>query len=378
DLSYNELIGNIPQFLAQLPNLKTLNLSGNKLDGSVPEALIQKSRDGSLILRLKNPKYNHSEVVRITNNFKTIIGEGGFGKVYLGILNDETQVAVKLLSPSSKQGYKEFRAEAQLLMIVHHRNLVSLVGYCDEGENKALIYEYMANGNLQQHLSVTNTNVLNWNQRLQIAVDAAHGLEYLHNGCKPPIIHRDLKTSNILLNEKMQAKIADFGLSRAFATENDSHVSTGLAGTLGYLDPEYQASGNFSKKSDVYSFGIILFELITGRPAIMRGPEKNTHILDSIYPIIESGDIQSVVDPRLQGKFHTNSAWKAVEIALSCIPPIAIQRPDMSQVLAELKECLALEMTNASLATEGNIAPSSIPLETSYLELESDIAALAR
>ena len=141
----------------------------------------------------------------------------------------------------------------------------------------------------------------------------------------------------------------------------------------------YQASGNFSKKSDVYSFGIVLFELITGRPAIMRGLEKNIHILDWIYPIIESGDIQSVVDPRLQGKFHTNSAWKAVEIALSCIPPIASLRPDISQVLAELKECLALEMTNASsLATECNMAPSSIPLETSYLELESDIAALAR
>ena len=110
----------------------------------------------------------------------------------------------------------------------------------------------------------------------------------------------------------------------------------------------------------------------------MRGLEKNIHILDWIYPIIESGDIQSVVDPRLQGKFHTNSAWKAVEIALSCIPPIASQRPDISQVLAELKECLALEMTNASLATERNMAPSSIPFETCYLELESDIAALAR
>ncbi|XP_050285815.1 receptor-like protein kinase At3g21340 isoform X2 [Quercus robur] len=293
----------------------------------------------------------------ITNNFETIIGGGGFGKVYLGKLKDEARVAVKLLSPSSKQGYKEFQVEVQLLMIVHHRNLVSLVGYCDEDDQKALLYEYMENGDLHQHLS---------------------GLEYLHNGCKPPIIHRDLKTSNILLTGHMQAKIADFGLSRIFATESDSHVSTCPAGTLGYLDPEYQASGNFGKKSDVYSFGIVLFELITGRPVIMRGPEKNTHILDWIYPIIESGDIQSVVDPRLQGKFHTNSAWKAVEIALSCIPPIASQRPDISQVLAELKECLALEMTNASLATERNMAPSSIPLETSYLELESDIAALAR
>ncbi|XP_050285803.1 putative leucine-rich repeat receptor-like serine/threonine-protein kinase At2g19230 isoform X2 [Quercus robur] len=436
DLSYNELTGSVPKFLAQLPNLKTLNLSGNQLNGSIPEDLIQKSRDGSLVFsfgekpdlclsvpctkekkkpkrelivalvatsmvvlvllllifcalaiykrkrrerasrsnfKIKNRQYNYSEVVRITDNFKTIIGEGGFGKVYLGILKDETQVAVKLLSASSKQGYKEFRAEAQLLMIVHHKNLVSLVGYCDEGENKALIYEYMANGNLQQGLSVTNTNVLNWNQRLQIAMDAAHGLEYLHNGCKPPIIHRDLKTSNILLNEKMQAKIADFGLSRAFATENDSHVSTGLAGTLGYLDPESQATGKLNKKSDVYSFGIVLFELITGRPAIMRKREESTHILNWVYPMIESGDIGSIVDSRLHGEFYTNSAWKAVEIAMSCIPSAAIQRPDMSQVLVELKECLALEMAHGrsqTMATEAN--------EIYSMELQSDIAALVR
>ncbi|GMY34438.1 putative leucine-rich repeat receptor-like serine/threonine-protein kinase At2g19230, partial [Fagus crenata] len=295
DLSYNDLTGELPEFLAQLSNLKTLNLSMNKLEGSVPESLRQKGNESLVLslggnpdlcqsvscekkkkkmlviplvatsivvlvllflfcawricrrkrremvkesnIKLNNHQYSYCEVVAITNNFKTIIGEGGFGKVYLGILTDETQVALKLLSSSSKQGNKEFRAEAQLLMRVHHKNLVSLVGYCDEGENKALIYEYMANGDLKNHLSVNNTNVLNWNERLQIAVDAAHGLEYLHNGCKPPIIHRDLKTSNILLNENMQAKIADFGLSRAFATEKDSHVSTSLAGTPGYLDP---------------------------------------------------------------------------------------------------------------------------------------------
>ncbi|XP_030949067.1 putative leucine-rich repeat receptor-like serine/threonine-protein kinase At2g19230 [Quercus lobata] len=247
-------------------------------------AIYRMKRHGGTVtkssIKSQNQQYSYSEVVSITNNFKTIIGEGEFGKVYLGKLKDETKVAVKLLSTSSYQGYKEFQAEARLLMIVHHRNLVSLVGYCDEGEKKALIYEYMANGNLHQHLSVTNTNVLTLNERLHIAVDAAHGLEYLHNGCKPPIIHRDLKPSNILINEHMQAEIANFGLSRAFATESDSHVSTRPAGTLGYLDPEFQASGNFYKKSNVYSFGIILFELITGRAAIVRGPVKNSHILD--------------------------------------------------------------------------------------------------
>ncbi|XP_035547834.1 putative leucine-rich repeat receptor-like serine/threonine-protein kinase At2g19230 isoform X2 [Juglans regia] len=416
DLSFNNLTGPLPQVLEQLPNLNTLDLRGNKFTGSIPEALLEQFRNGKLDLRVdahpdlclytpckgkkkneffipvlassitavlillfivsalaiyrrkrgsdmvtkssiksKNRQYSYSEVVKITNNFKNIIGKGGFGNVYLGKLKDEIQVAIKLLSSSSNQGYKEFRAEAQLLMVVHHRNLVTLVGYCDDGENKALIYEYMANGNLQQHLSVTNPNVITWKERLCIAVDAANGLGYLHNGCKPPIIHRDLKPSNILLNEQMQAKIADFGLSRAFATENDAHVSTCPAGTFGYVDPEFATSGNFKKKSDVYSFGIILFELITGRPAIIRGPMQNNHILDWVYPLIERADIQNIVDPRLEGEFNNTSAWKVVEIAMSCALPVAIQRPDMSQVLAELKECLALVTTRGRsqrIATE--------------------------
>ncbi|KAM3747475.1 hypothetical protein ACB098_05G038100 [Castanea mollissima] len=442
DLSYNDLTGLLPEFLSELPNLNTLNVSGNNLTGSVPEALLQKFRDGKLALSVgenpdlclsvpckrkkkkevvvpivassiaavlvlllifsaliiyrrkrkadmltksniksKNQQYSYTEVVSITNNFRTIIGGGGFGKVYLGKLKDETQVAVKLLSASSNQGYKEFRAEAQLLMVVHHKNLVSLVGYCDEGAKKALIYEYMANGNLLQHLSVTNTNVLTWNERIHIAVDAAHGLEYLHNGCKPPIIHRDLKPSNILLNEHMQAKIADFGLSRAFATENDSHVSTRPAGTLGYVDPEFQSSGNFNKKSDVYSFGIILFELITGRTAIVRGPVRNNHILDWVNPLIERGDVQNIIDPRLEGEFNSTSAWKAIEIAMSCIPSYAIQRPDMSYVLAELKECLALEMAHERtqrMAIEGNLTTSNTPFKKTRLEHESDIVPHSR
>ncbi|RHN39184.1 putative transferase, protein kinase RLK-Pelle-DSLV family [Medicago truncatula] len=168
-------------------------------------------------MKSKHQIFSYTEILNITDNFKTIIGEGGFGKVYIGILQDLTQVAVKILSTSSKQGYKEFQSEAQLLMIVHHRNLVSLIGYCDEDENKALIYEYMTNGSLQQHL---------------------FGLEYLHNGCNLPIMHRDMKPSNILLDDNMQAKIADFGLSRAFANDVDSHISTRPAGTRGYIDPE--------------------------------------------------------------------------------------------------------------------------------------------
>ncbi|XP_039158261.1 putative leucine-rich repeat receptor-like serine/threonine-protein kinase At2g19230 [Eucalyptus grandis] len=292
--------------------------------------------------RLKNRPFEYGEVSKITGNFGQVIGKGGFGNVYLGTLDNGTMVAVKMLSESSKQGYKEFQAEAQLLTILHHGNLVSLFGYCDDSKHKALVYEYMANGNLRQHLSEDHPKVLTWSKRQQIAMDAAQGLDYLHNGCKPPIIHRDLKTSNILLNEDFQAKLADFGLSRAFASENDSHVSTRPAGTFGYLGPEFQSSGNCDKKSDVYSFELY-FELITGQPAVMRSQDgcDFIHILEWLIPIIESGDIHRIMDPRLQGKFNINSAWKVVEIAMSCTQPRAIQRPDINHVLAELRESLA-------------------------------------
>ncbi|KAK6264162.1 hypothetical protein SCA6_019596 [Theobroma cacao] len=341
------------------------------------EPLIKSSKEGSF--KSKNRPFTYSQIVKITGNFTTVVGEGGFGKVYLGTLNDETPVAVKLLSPSSKQGFKEFRAEVQLLMIVHHRNLVSLIGYCDENGKMALIYEYMANGNLRQHLSGTNRNAFKWKERLQIAIDAAYGLEYLHNGCKPPVVHRDLKSANILLTESMQAKIADFGLSKIFITENQSHISTCPAGTPGYLDPEFQCSGNLNKKSDVYSFGIILFELITGQPAIIRIPDCGIHVLQWLSPIVEKGDIRSIIDPRLQGEFDVNAAWKVVEIAMSCAQPASIQRPDMSLVLTELKECMAIEMAlGRTERMQSSITTSSNLPEMSLLDLDSDMVPIPR
>ncbi|KAK0595963.1 hypothetical protein LWI29_011494 [Acer saccharum] len=428
DLSYNNLTGPLPEFLAQLPNLKMLNLTGNNFTGSVPDALLEKSKNGTLLLSLeeipgacqsvschenkkkfiipviacttivvllilfsfivlaiykrhrkreraaesekegslksKNRQFTYSEIVHITNNFKTIIGEGGFGKVYLGTLNDDSDVAVK----------------AQLLMVVHHRNLVSLIGYCDDHENKALIYEYMVKGNLQQHLSGTDTCMLSWCERLQIAVDAANGLDYLHNGCKPQIIHRDLKPSNILLNENKQAKLADFGLSKVVNQETDTGLTTCPAGTAGYLDPELFACGISNKKSDVYSFGVILFELITGQPALKRGPEEDRYILQWATPVIERGDIQNIVDPKLQDEFNTNAAWKIVEIAMSCVRPTAVQRPDISHVLAELKECLAIELTSRRnwMTESSSNSGSSFLLEKPCLDLGIAMGPSAR
>ncbi|RWR78194.1 putative LRR receptor-like serine/threonine-protein kinase [Cinnamomum micranthum f. kanehirae] len=298
----------------------------------------RKSKDGSL--RLENQRFTYAEIIAITNNFETVIGEGGFGVVYHGYVKGAIQVAVKMLSKSSSQGSREYRTEAKLLMRVHHKNLASFIGYCDEDRNKGIIYEYMANGNLREYLS-GNTYVLTWGMRLRIALDAAQGLEYLHHGCKPPIIHRDVKATNILLNEGLEAKIADFGLSKVFPVEGLTHVSTAVMGTLGYLDPEYYISNKLNEKSDVFSFGIVLLEIITGKTAIIRSSER-MHILLWIGPLIARGEITTVVDPRL-AEYDVNSAWKAVEIAMECTLDTSIKRPTMSIVVNELKECLALE-----------------------------------
>ncbi|KAI9109383.1 hypothetical protein K1719_019437 [Acacia pycnantha] len=469
DLSNNKLTGEVPEYFAQLPDLEVLNLTGNQLTGSIPKSLWIKSKASlslslegnpgiclaescetkkhailliaciaasivvlvsTLLIYLMNmrikrkkqgaiplqniPKkqvFSLREVTRITSNFKTVIGKGGFGDVYLGTMQDGREVAVKLLSQTSRQGYKEFHSEADLLTFVHHKNLVSFVGYCDEGDVKALIYEYMAKGNLQQlllsvwkrnkisgkgckiflktcfnlyilcflHSTYKNPTLLKWLERLQIAVDVALGVDYLHYGIRPPIVHRDLKTSNILLNENIQAKICDFGLCRSFENEHDSHISTISAGTLGYLDPEFRGSGKLNRKSDVYSFGIILLELITGQPAMKEvSLGIKIPLLDWVNPKLNNGDIEAIVDPRLEGHYNRSSAWKLVEIAMSCTQPTAIQRPDISEVLTELKDCLASEITHerseSSMRRSGdNSSSDTSSLNPSHFDSSSSV-----
>ncbi|KAI3766495.1 hypothetical protein L2E82_16558 [Cichorium intybus] len=293
-------------------------------------------------LEIKKQKFTYSEVKSITDNFKVVIGKGGFGQVYHGYIGD-AQVAVKMLSESSLQGDKEFQAEAYLLLSVHHKNLTSLVGYCNEGNHKGIIYDYMANGNLEKHLFDTSSSVLNWDTRLQIACDTARGLEYLHHGCKPPIVHRDVKCTNILLDEKFQAKLADFGLSRAFPTECATHISTLVAGTPGYLDPEYHSSYRLTEKSDLYSFGVVLLVIITGRPAIAKYDNDNMHISEFVNLKLADGNVKSVVDFRLLGEFDIGSARKAIELAIACVADTPSRRPTMNEVVMGLIDCLVTE-----------------------------------
>ncbi|KAH9665557.1 LRR receptor-like serine/threonine-protein kinase IOS1 [Citrus sinensis] len=388
DLSNNSLTGLVPDFLAELESLTVLNLSGNNLQGSLPAGLVEKANNRSLSLRFnyfhskkkkgsletKNRKFSYFDLLKITNNFERVLGKGGFGTVYHGYLDDK-QVAVKMLSPSSVQGYKQFQAEVELLIRAHHKNLTILVGYCDEGTNMGLIYEFMANGNLQSHLLEDKADTLSWERRLQIASESAQGLEYLHNGCKPPIVHRDVKSANILLNEKFQAKLADFGLSRIFPVEGGTHVSTTVVGTPGYLDPEYYISNRLTEKSDVYSFGVVLLELITGQPVIQKTPQR-TLIGQWVSSMLARGDIKNIVDHRLQGDFDTNTVWKAVEIALACIHTISTRRPTMNQVVIELNDCLAMEIARTKAH---ETAPDGTPDELMIdLNLQSDVFPLAR
>ncbi|KAL1210929.1 putative LRR receptor-like serine/threonine-protein kinase [Cardamine amara subsp. amara] len=385
DLSRNNLSGSVPPSLLQKKGLK-LNVEGNphllcttgscanKEEGGnkkqstvVPIVasiisilvlivalvlffILKKKKSSSYIrasaepaIMIKNKRFTYSEVMIMTNNFQRILGKGGFGMVYHGFVNGTEQVAVKMISHSSSQGYKQFKAEVELLLRVHHKDLVSLVGYCDEGENLALIYEYMANGDLKEHMSgAHNRFILNWGTRLKIVIESAQGLEYLHDGCKPPMVHRDVKTTNILLNEQFQAKLADFGLSRSFPIEGESHVSTVVAGTIGYLDPEYYRTNRLTEKSDVYSFGIVLLEVITNQHVIDQSREK-PHIAEWVGLMLTKGDINNIMDPSLNQDYDSASVWKAVELAMACMNSSSVRRPSMSQVVAELKECLAYE-----------------------------------
>ncbi|XP_019193335.1 PREDICTED: putative leucine-rich repeat receptor-like protein kinase At2g19210 isoform X2 [Ipomoea nil] len=333
---------------------------GHRKVGNGSVTVPASSEAAAVKIELRNRQFTYSEILRMTNNFETVIGKGGFGTVYLGFTEDR-RVAVKMLSPSSVQGYKEFQAEASLLMNVHHKNLTSLVGYCIEGTNLGIVYEYMANGSLDKHLSGKTPHVLTWEDRIRIASDAAEGLEYLHHGCKPPIVHRDIKTTNILLDDTLQAKLSDLGLSRVFPAEGGTHVTTIVAGTPGYLDPE------LTEKSDVYSFGVVLLEIITGRNPL--GESDNIYVVKWVTTMLEdNGDIASIVDPRLVENFDINSAWKVVELGMACVEHDSANRPTMASVASELKMCLMEITTSRSDQPTVERNDDSMPLN-----VESDL-----
>ncbi|XP_022158428.1 probable LRR receptor-like serine/threonine-protein kinase At1g06840 [Momordica charantia] len=284
-------------------------------------------------------EFGFHEMALATNNFhdSMVVGQGGYGKVYKGILADNTTIAIKRALEGSLQGEKEFLTEIQLLSRLHHRNLVALIGYCDEEGEQMLVYEFMSNGTLRDHLSVNSTEPLSFATRLKAALGAAKGILYLHTEADPPIFHRDIKSSNILLDSKFMAKVADFGLSRLAPlpdTEGDvpAHVSTVVKGTPGYLDPEYFLTHKLTDKSDVYSLGVVLMELLTGRHPISHG--KN--IVREVKVGYQSGKIFSIIDGRL-GSYPVECVERFVTLALKCCQDDPDARPSMAEVVRTLE-----------------------------------------
>ncbi|GLT50351.1 hypothetical protein SLA2020_238410 [Shorea laevis] len=287
----------------------------------------------------------YEELMEITNGFsrQNVLGEGGFGCVYKGCLPDGRVVAVKQLKAGSGQGEREFRAEVEIISRVHHRHLVSLVGYCICEHQRLLIYEFVPNQTLEHHLHGKGVPVLEWTKRMKIAIGSAKGLAYLHEDCHPKIIHRDIKSANILLDDAFEAQaiqVADFGLARLNDTPH-THVSTRVMGTFGYLAPEYASSGKLTDRSDVFSFGVVLLELLTGRkPVDSTQPLGDESLVEWARPhlihALESGDFGELIDPRLEKHYVEREVFRMIEAAAACVRHSAAKRPRMVQVIRAL------------------------------------------
>ncbi|KAM7496617.1 hypothetical protein LguiA_021031 [Lonicera macranthoides] len=301
-------------------------------------------------------------VMEATNNFdeSLVVGTGGFGKVYRGAFRDGTIVAVKRGNPGFQQGQTQFQTEIEMLSQLHHQNLVSLIGYCDDNGEKILIYEYMVNGTLNTHLYGSGLPSLGWKKRLEICLGVAKGLDYLHENA---IIHRDVKPPNILLDENLTAKVADFGISKLVTGIEQTHLTTDVMGSFGYIDPEYYLTQQLREKSDVYSFGVVLFEVLCARPVVDSSlPRERANLPKMALEWQEKGQIEQVIDPYLVGKIRPLSLRTFAETAARCLAEIGIHRPSMGDVIWNLERALQLQdefFENIPEECNANIAGSS-------------------
>ncbi|XP_047327237.1 probable serine/threonine-protein kinase PBL15 [Impatiens glandulifera] len=289
-----------------------------------------------------------SELRAITQNFSGhfLLGEGGFGTVHKGYVDDNLRpglksqaVAVKLLDIQGLQGHREWLAEVIFLGQLRHSNLVKLIGYCCEDEDRLLVYEFMSRGSLENHLFKRLLSVsLPWGTRLKIALGAAKGLAFLH-GAETPVIYRDFKTSNILLDSDFNAKLSDFGLAKMGPEGSKSHVTTRVMGTYGYAAPEYVSTGHLTTKSDVYSFGVVLLELLTGRRATDKTRAKaEQNLVDWSRPYLTSSRrLRCIVDPRLAGQYSVKAAKEMALLALQCVSLNPKDRPKMPAIVEALE-----------------------------------------
>ncbi|KAG9140669.1 hypothetical protein Leryth_006870 [Lithospermum erythrorhizon] len=281
--------------------------------------------------------YSLKDLVRATNNFHNDnkIGEGGFGSVYWGRTSEGIEIAVKRLKAMSPKAEMEFAVEVEILGRVRHNNLLGLRGFYAGEDERLIVYDYMPNHSLLTHLhgKLASDGLLDWQKRINVAIGAAEGIEYLHIECNPHIIHRDIKASNILLDSDFNAKVADFGFAKLIP-QGVTHLTTRVKGTLGYLAPEYAMWGKVSESCDVYSFGILLLEIISGRKPLekLSGGIKRD-IVQWAMPHINRGDFDHIADPRLRGKFDRTQLKHVIIIALKCTDTNHENRPSMFEVV---------------------------------------------
>ncbi|XP_077251113.1 putative serine/threonine-protein kinase PBL7 [Tasmannia lanceolata] len=318
-------------------------------------------KDGSKNVQITMEKgvqvFTFKQLHSATSGFckANIIGHGSFGSVYKGVIQEGRKIAVKLMDRCGKQGEEEFKMEVDLLSRLHSPYLLSLLGYCTDNHHKLLVYEYMANGGLQEHLypdsgmhtfwfftrfagSYGGVSKLDWEIRMRIALEAAKGLEYLHEHVSPPIIHRDFKSSNILLDKNFHAKVSDFGLAKLGSEKVGGHVSTRVLGTQGYVAPEYALTGHLTTKSDVYSYGVVLLELLTGRVPVdmKRPPGEGVLVSWALTRLTDRQKIVQIMDPSLEGQYSVKEVIQVAAIAAMCVQPEADYRPLMADVVQSL------------------------------------------
>ncbi|KAL8117881.1 hypothetical protein AgCh_015679 [Apium graveolens] len=382
DLSHNNLMGKVPESLASLRQLTTFSFGCNQhMSRELPETLNRSKLDtdnGTCHRQRSSTKSKGIVIGTVTGGLLFFVAagvfcyclvkkkvmtrgkfdgghpltksEGGFGSVYRGTLTDGQEVAVKVRSATSTQGTREFNNELNLLSAIRHDNLVPLLGCCYEKDQQILVYPFMSNGSLQDRLygEAARRKTLDWPTRLSIALGAARGLTYLHTFSGRCVIHRDVKSSNILMDQSMNAKVADFGFSKYAPQEGDSAASLEVRGTAGYLDPEYYSTQHLTAKSDVFSFGVVLLEIISGRePLNVQRPRSEWSLVEWAKPYIRNSRIDEIVDPNIKGAYHAEAMWRVVEVALHCIETFSAYRPSMVDIVRELEDALIIE-NNAS------------------------------